>query len=363
MRAPPQTERAVSIDDPSLDPMADFNFSKNPQKRFNPLTQSWVLLSPHRTQRPWSGQVELVKPGSQLQYDPTCYMCPGNRRATGGSNPNYEEQFVFDNDFPAVYSPLAETSFEEGIFRAQSESGICRVVCYSPRHDLTFSRLGTRAIRGLVDVWVSEYEQLATIPEVRHVQIFENSGTMMGCSNPHPHGQIWATSSIPDEPAKEESSLLNYDRETGHCLLCDCVAQEERAGVRIVYRNETFLVIVPFWAIWPFETLVLPRRHLRAINQLSEKERSDLADGLAQITTRYDNLFGVPFPYSMGFHQSPTDGNPHREWHLHVHYYPPLLRSATIRKFMVGFELLGSPQRDLTPEQAAEALRSSSAGD
>jgi len=334
-----------------------FLFVEHAHRRLNPLTREWVLVSPHRTQRPWQGQIEAVQPEAAASYDPQCYMCPGNTRASGAKNPNYANFLVFDNDFPALRQDMPEEEIKEGLLVARGESGICRVVCFSPRHDLTLSRMQTIAIRRIVDVWAEQQKELGAIGAIRHVQIFENRGAMMGCSNPHPHCQIWATSSIPNEPAKELQSFLAYQREKTACLLCDYLRQEQKVRERLVYDNEHFVAVVPFWAIWPFETLVLAKRHTGSLTELSSEERNALADLLKKLTRRYDNLFGVPFPYSMGFHQSPTDEAAHPEWHLHAHYYPPLLRSATVRKFMVGFELLAEPQRDVTPEQAAERLR------
>jgi UDPglucose--hexose-1-phosphate uridylyltransferase len=316
-----------------------------------------VLVSPHRTERPWQGQIEAVQAEASPPYDPKCYMCPGNTRASGAKNPKYTDALVFANDFPALRQDAPAHEAKSGLFLARGESGICRVVCFSPRHDLTLSQMQPAAIRRIVDVWAEQQNELGATSGIRHVQIFENRGAMMGSSNPHPHCQIWATSSIPNEPAKELESFLAYQREKTTCLLCDCLLQEQKARERLVYENEHFAAIVPFWAIWPFETLVLAKRHAGSLPDLSSQERDGLADLLKGLTTRYDHLFGVPFPYSMGFHQSPTDEAAHPEWHLHAHYYPPLLRSATVRKFMVGFELLGEPQRDLTPEQAAERLR------
>ncbi|HUJ33461.1 MAG TPA: UDP-glucose--hexose-1-phosphate uridylyltransferase [Candidatus Acidoferrum sp.] len=339
--------------------MASLILAEHAHRRFNPLTREWVLVSPHRTSRPWQGQVERAEPETNVAYDPTCYMCPGNRRASGIRNPDYKDCLVFDNDFPAVRPDTPDAVIEEGLLLARSESGICRVVCFSPRHDLTISRMETPAIRGVVDVWAAQYSELGAKPNIRHVQIFENRGAMMGCSNPHPHCQIWATSGVPNEPAKEQEGFVEHHRSKKACLLCDYVLQEQTTGERIVCANDFFIAVVPFWAIWPFETLVISKRHAGTVAELSNEERDGLASLLKRVTTRYDNLFGVPFPYSMGFHQSPTDKPAHPEWHLHAHYYPPLLRSATVRKFMVGFEMLGSPQRDLTAEQAAERLRAS----
>jgi len=337
--------------------MSSLNLTEHPHTRFNPLTREWVLVSAHRTKRPWQGQVEPAPTAATVAYDPECYMCPGNTRASGAKNPVYADILAFDNDYPAVRTDTPQTIIEDGLFRARGESGVCRVLCFSPRHDLTISHMAPDAIRKVVDAWAEEYTNLGALANVRYVQLFENRGSMMGASNPHPHCQIWATSSIPVEPTKELASFADYNRAEGRCLLCDCVNEEEKARVRIIVENDSFLAVVPFWAVWPFEALVIARRHVFSLADLSSKERDDLADLMKRLTTRYDNLFNVSFPYSMGFHQAPTDGEPHAGMHLHAHYFPPLLRSATVRKFMVGYELLGSPQRDLTAEQAAERLR------
>lgn len=329
-----------------------------PHRRLNALTGEWVLVSPQRTARPWQGQLETPQPDQRPTYDPDCYLCPGNQRAGGARNPDYQTTFVFDNDFAALL-PGAEpyTLEREGLLVAAAERGICRVICFSPRHDLTLAGMAREDVRRVVDVWAEQYEELGAIPWIRHVQIFENRGAMMGASNPHPHGQIWANESLPNEPAKELARQREHFRERGSCLLCNYLALELAEGTRIVCQNETFIALVPFWAIWPFETLVLPRTHRATISALSDAERDGLADILGQLTRRYDALFQTSFPYSMGFHQQPTDGADYVEWHLHAHFYPPLLRSATVRKFMVGYELLGQPQRDITPESAAARLR------
>jgi UDPglucose--hexose-1-phosphate uridylyltransferase len=329
-----------------------------PHRRLNRLTGEWLLVSPHRTARPWQGQVEEAIPEQRPAYDPSCYLCPGNERAGGARTPRYTSTFVFDNDFAAmVPDTSSQQPDRDGLLLAESERGMCRVVCFSPRHDLTIGAMKVEAIRRVVDTWVDQYAELADVPWVRHVQVFENRGAMMGASNPHLHGQIWANERLPNEPAKELVQQRAY-AEHGGCLLCDYVAIELKDGERVVCENEHFVALVPFWAIWPFETLVLPRAHRGALPDLDSAERHGLADILQQLTRRYDGLFQVTFPYSMGFHQRPTDGGPYPEWHLHAHFYPPLLRSATVRKFMVGYELLGQPQRDITPEIAAERLRS-----
>jgi UDPglucose--hexose-1-phosphate uridylyltransferase len=346
-----------------------------PHRRYNPLTRDWILVSPSRTERPWQGQTENPARPSSLPYDPNCYLCPGNARAGGSRNPEYTSTFAFDNDFAALQADVPSLTVDEGdqndcrktdsrkndggknLLIAAPESGICRVVCFSPRHDLTLAQMATAEIRAVIDVWAEQYRSLGDLPYINHVQIFENRGAMMGCSNPHPHGQIWATQTIPNEPRKEQESLEDYRREHGSCLLCDYSALESASGERIVCQNEFFLAVVPFWAIWPCEILLLSKRHVAEITSLNAAERVALADMFKRLTTRYDNLFQTSFPYSMGFHQRPTDSRPHPEWHLHAHFFPPLLRSATVKKFMVGYELLASPQRDITPESAAASLR------
>lgn len=296
-----------------------------------------------------------------MAYDPECYLCPGNLRANGERNPAYTGTFAFDNDFPALLpdpSPeqTAPARPQSTLLRAEPERGICRVLCFSPRHDLTLGRMPRAEIRAVIDAWDQESARLGALDYIRSVQIFENRGAMMGASNPHPHCQIWATESLPNEAGKELQQQTQYLAENGRCLLCDYLAQEAE-GERVVFENRSFAVVVPFWAVWPFETLILGKRHASSLGALAPAERFDLADALKRLTTRYDNLFQAPFPYTMGFHQSPCDSQTHEEWHLHAHFYPPLLRSATVRKFMVGFEMLGMPQRDITAELAAERLR------
>ena len=334
-------------------------FTEFPHRRLNPLTGEWVLVSPHRTQRPWQGQVEKHPSAPTVAYDPSCYLCPGNARAGGARNPDYDRTFVFCNDFAALKPEVPRATEEDGgLLVSQVESGICRVMCFSPRHDRTLALMSIPEIEEVVNVWADQYRELGSMDSIRHVQIFENRGEVMGCSNPHPHSQIWANETIPNEPLKEQRALLRYKDEHKKCLLCDYAAMEELRQERVVASNDHFIAVVPFWAVWPFEVLLISREHARDLASLSPSTRSSLAAILKQITTRYDNLFEVTFPYSMGFHQAPTDGAPHEEWHLHAHYYPPLLRSATVRKFMVGYEMLAAPQRDITPESAAERLRS-----
>ena len=336
-------------------------FKEVPHRRFNPLTRDWVLVSPHRTQRPWQGQTEREPEERELRYDPHCYLCPGNERAGGARNPQYDSTFSFDNDFAALKPDIPHVDVgggSKGLFVAETESGVCRVVCFSPRHDMALACMDVAAIRRVVDIWIAQHRELGAMPAINHVQIFENRGEMMGCSNPHPHGQIWANRTIPNVPRLEQESLIEYRRLHQSCLLCDYVELERAAGERIVCENDHFIALVPFWATWPFELLLCSKGHITDLGSLNDTARTALADILKRITTRYDNLFGTSFPYTMGFHQQPTDRNEHPEWHLHAHYYPPLLRSAIVRKFMVGYELLDAPQRDITPEHAAERLRS-----
>ncbi len=331
----------------------------SPHRRFNPLTGDWVLVSPQRTQRPWLGQVEKV-PGADLpHYDPDCYLCPGNARAGGARNPSYTGTYAFTNDFSALVPEIVEEEPSTGpLFQREMENGVCRVVCFSPRHDLTLPELDVPAVEQIIRTWTEESIRIGSQESIRYVQVFENKGAMMGCSNPHPHSQIWATGHIPNEPARELGTQRAYFDKNGRTLLQDYLAEELRVGERIVFSNEPFTVLVPFWATWPFETLVIAHRPGAAsLADLTENEVHWLADALRRITTRYDNLFEISFPYSMGFHQAPSDGLPHPEWTLHAHYYPPLLRSATVKKFMVGYEMLAMPQRDITPEDSAARLR------
>jgi UDPglucose--hexose-1-phosphate uridylyltransferase len=338
--------------------MNSLDLKKHPHRRYNPLTQEWVLVSPHRTDRPWQGQVDEVHQEELPKYDPDCYLCPGNKRAGGVKNPNYETTFVFENDFAAL---KPDTSIgitnQSGLLLAEGEVGRCRVVCFSPRHDLTIPNMEVADLRRVVDVWAQQYSELGSHPNINWVQIFENRGAMMGASNPHPHGQIWANRCLPNEALKETASFSEYHAVNRTCLLCRYLALEIEASDRLVTANDDFAVIVPFWAVWPFETLILPRRHVTALDVLPDQARDHLAEILKRVTGLYDRLFNVSFPYTMGFHQRPTDGQAHEEFHLHAHFYPPLLRSATVRKFMVGYELLAMPQRDITPEIAAERLR------
>jgi UDPglucose--hexose-1-phosphate uridylyltransferase len=329
-----------------------------PHRRFNPLTREWVLVSPHRTKRPWLGRVEKPAASNLSAYDPTCYLCPGNGRADGAQNPKYASTFVFDNDFAALLPDVPPFELDEpGLLVARAEKGICRVICFSPRHDLTIPRMSLGEMGEVIRVWTEEFKRLGDIDWVRHVQIFENRGALMGASNPHPHCQIWANESMPVLPEKELASLREYRMTKKACLLCDYLQLELQHRERVICENDAFAVVIPFWAVWPFETLMLSKRHLASMEELTRGEAELLADILRRITIRYDNLFETSFPYSMGFHQRPTDGADYPEWHFHAHYFPPLLRSATVQKFMVGYELLGNPQRDITAESAAKRLQ------
>lgn len=331
---------------------------EHPHRRYNLLTGEWLLVSPHRTKRPWQGQTEKVTEKVPISYDPGCYLCPTNVRSGGVVNPNYTETFVFDNDFAALYPNVETAEFsEKDLLIAHSERGICRVVCFSPNHSLTFSKMQTTEIAKVVDVWQQQTAELGSHEFIKSVQIFENRGEMMGASNPHPHGQIWASETIPNELKKEIDSHLAYKEKHHQCLLCDYVKLELEKDERVVCQNENFSVIVPFWAVYPFETMIVSNFHCNSFLDFDTSQKTDLADIIRQISVRYDRVFDVPFPYSMGFHQSPFNVENTGDIHFHAHYYPPLLRSATIRKFLVGFELLGMPQRDITPESAAQKLK------
>ncbi len=331
---------------------------QQPHRRYNPLRGEWILVSPQRTQRPWQGEVGTAAGFGEVHYDPKCYLCPGNERAGGEHTPQYGSTYVFDNDYAAIL-PTAPDSIPtpSPLLRAEPEHGRCRVLCFHPDHSLTLARMERADVERVVEAWVAQETELSAGPEIGYVQIFENRGAMMGASNPHPHGQIWATAHVPDEPKAEAAAQAAYYTEHGSSLLLDYVALEDRERTRVVCENETFLCVVPWWAVWPFETLVLPRAAVKNLQGFSAEQRAGLADILQQLTIRYDNLFQTNFPYTMGFHPAPFDGEEHAGFQWHAHFYPPLLRSATVKKFMVGFEMLGMPQRDITAEGAAERLR------
>ncbi|MEX0844219.1 MAG: UDP-glucose--hexose-1-phosphate uridylyltransferase [Balneolaceae bacterium] len=334
------------------------DFTKHPHRRLNMLTGEWVQVSPHRTKRPWQGQEEDTAGEKKPEYDPGCYLCPGNERAGGASNPKYGSTFSFENDFSAL---LPDSSDEEindsGLLVSKGERGLCKVICFSPRHDLTLPEMELSQIEDVVDLWVREYRELGEKSFINYVQIFENKGEVMGCSNPHPHGQIWAQETIPDEPAKELKQFKKYYEKLGSTLLSDYLKLELKRKERVVVENDHFAVVVPFWAFWPFETLVISKRPFARLTDMSNDEKAGLADIVQKITIKYDNVFKVSFPYSSGLHPAPTDGKEHPEWHFHMHFYPPLLRSATIKKFRVGYEMLANPQRDVTAEYSAGLLR------
>ncbi len=352
-----------------------FNPTDHPHRRLNPLTGQWVQVSPHRMKRPWQGQVEKAPPDTRPAYDPGCYLCPGNERAGGHQNPDYSGTFVFTNDFSALLPDVPPAgAVTHALLQMEAAAGTCRVMCFSPRHDLTLPEMGVADIRGVVDTWAAQTAELGQT--YRWVQVFENKGAIMGCSNPHPHGQIWALDALPNEPRQEDERQRAYWQENGRSLLLDYTELELARGERVVVENDHWLAVVPYWAVWPFELLLLPRRHVLRLPDLNDGERNALANILKRLLTRYDNLFETPFPYSMGWHGAPfsreTSDVLHKKnkgghgpkqrmsqehWQLHAHFYPPLLRSATVKKFMVGYEMLGEAQRDLTAEQAAARLR------
>ncbi len=335
--------------------MQDFN--DNPHKRYNVLTGEWVLVSPHRTKRPWQGKNEEPAKLSQIAYDATCYLCPGNTRASGDTNPNYSAPFSFVNDFSALLKDVPEKKVNNGLLIAESESGICKVVCFSPNHALTLPIMTVEEIALVIQLWQKEFTALKNMTDINYVQIFENKGATMGCSNPHPHGQIWAQRSIPEEILKKTKHQKQYWADHKKSLLTSYLEQELKAKERILLENEHFVALVPYWAIWPYETMIIPRRKVQHIDQLTSEEIAGFAAIIKTLTIKYDNIFKTSFPYSAGIHQAPTDCSDHEAWQMHMSFYPPLLKSSTVKKFMVGYEMFANPQRDITAEQAAETIR------
>ncbi|MFP4362559.1 MAG: UDP-glucose--hexose-1-phosphate uridylyltransferase [Spirochaetia bacterium] len=337
------------------------NLQEMPHRRYNILTGEWILVSPHRTKRPWQGQQEEADMKKRPKYDKSCYLCPGNSRSGGYKNPDYEDTFVFVNDFSALLEDTPDLSFQEsGLLKAEGESGICKVICFTPRHDLSFPKMDVQDIKKVVDVWAKEYKAIGSRNDISYVQIFENHGAAMGCSNPHPHCQIWANSTVPVLPSTEWKRQKEYFNTHGSVMLLDYLDIELKDKSRIVFENNSFVALVPFWAVWPYETMLLPKEHLKSLADFNEKHKQDYADAIKRMGVRFDNLFKTDFPYSMGLHQQPTDGEEYNEWLFHVHYFPPLLRSATVKKFMVGYEMMATAQRDITAETSAENLRNCS---
>ena len=327
-------------------------------KRFNILTGEWVLVSPFRANRPWQGQNEEVSHEKRPAYDEGCYLCAGNTRINGEQNPKYKDVFVFTNDFAALQKDSPSFTVNEGLFKAESEQGICKVVCFSPDHSKSLAGMAIEDINKIVNTWQKEYTKLAGNDMINYVQIFENKGAVMGCSNPHPHGQIWSQSTLPNEVDKKDQQQRAYFNKNKSSLLGDYLKQELETNERMIYQNDDFVVLTPFWALWPFETMIIPKQQHANITNISEYESLGFADAISKITKVYDKLFECSFPYSSGIHQSPTNGENNDHWHWHMSFYPPLLRSATVKKFMVGYEMFGSPQRDITAEQAAYRLKS-----
>ncbi|WP_299434661.1 UDP-glucose--hexose-1-phosphate uridylyltransferase [uncultured Aquimarina sp.] len=334
--------------------MQDFN--DNPHRRFNILTGEWVLVSPHRTKRPWQGKNEEPSKFSEVPYEESCYLCPGNLRASGAINPDYDKPFSFTNDFSALLEDIPKTKYRDNLLKADAEIGICKVVCFSPNHSLTLPIMKVEEITSVIQLWQEEYINLGNMKDINYIQIFENKGAIMGCSNPHPHGQIWAQGSIPEEIKKKTKEQKKYWEVHKKSLLGSYLKQELELKKRVLIENDHFVALVPYWAIWPYETMIIPRRNRKSIDQLTKEELVSFAEIIKSLTTKYDNIFKTSFPYSAGIHQAPTDGSAHEEWHMHMSFYPPLLRSATVKKFMVGYEMFANPQRDITAEQAAKII-------
>ena len=326
-------------------------------KRYNSLTGEWVLVSPHRAKRPWQGQEEEISPEVRPVHDASCYLCAGNTRASGDINPDYKDVFVFVNDFSALQDDSEIFNIDEGLIKAESEQGICKVICFSPDHSKSLAQMTIKEIQKVIYAWQEEYVSLGKLKNINYVQIFENKGAIMGCSNPHPHGQIWSQSSLPNEVFKKNKQQYDYFKLNKKTLLEDYLKQELKIRERIIFENRAFVVLTPFWAIWPYEVMIIPKNPQKSINELRIEETILFAEAISVVTKIYDKLFNCSFPYSSGIHQAPTNLENNEHWHWHMSFYPPLLRSATVKKFMVGYEMFASPQRDITPETAATILK------
>jgi UDPglucose--hexose-1-phosphate uridylyltransferase len=337
--------------------MEKTNLQEYSHKRYNILTAEWVLVSPHRAKRPWQGQNEEISAEKRPAHDPNCYLCATNTRINGEINPDYKDVFVFTNDFAALQKDSPSFQVNDGLLQAKSETGICKVICFSPDHSKSLAEMAVEDIKKVVQAWQKEYTTLGEVKGINYVQIFENKGAVMGCSNPHPHGQIWSQSTLPNEVDKKDTQQKNYFNKNKMSLLSDYLQQELAAKERIIFQNDDFVVLIPFWAIWPFEAMIAPKKQKKSILELSDAEATNYAEAISIITSVYDKLFNTSFPYSSGIHQAPTDGKENAHWHFHMSFYPPLLRSATVKKFMVGYEMFGSPQRDITAEIAAKRLK------
>ena len=333
------------------------SLNNKPHRRYNILTDEWILVSPHRTKRPWQGKKDSVSKPINVKHDKDCYLCPNNARANGEINPDYKGVYSFVNDFSAILPNVPYQEFEDGLLKSETEQGICKVICFSNNHSLTLPLMTLEDITEVVKLWKKEYQELGSNEQINYVQIFENKGPIMGCSNPHPHGQIWSQHSIPVEIVKKTKQQQKYWNTNKKSLLQQYIQQELEKDERVILKNEHFVVLVPFWAMWPYETMIIPLNHYQNIGQLNYKEQIAFADIIKKLTTKYDNLFEISFPYSAGIHQSPTNDQKYPEWHFHMSFYPPLLRSAEVKKFMVGYEMFADPQRDITPEYAANILK------